>query len=280
MDANLRVQEARRQVERQAKPWVEQLARLGFAAKGIVFITVGVLAGQMALGRGGGITDAEGALQTIAARSYGTFMLGLVALGLAGYAVWRVVEAWVDPEREGSEPKGLAKRVGHALVGVVYAGLALSAIGILRGDGGGGANVDEQSLTGWLLAQPMGRWLVGLVGAGVIFYFLGQVLRAFRGEFPEQLRAGDLSGERGRWAKRLGTFGLIGYGVVFGLLGFFLIRAALVYDPGQAGGLDRSLETLARQPYGQALLGIAAAGLVAYGCYMLLIAWFRRDFFA
>lgn len=279
VNANARVQDAKRTVERTTKPWVDKLARFGFAAKGVVFITIGVLATQMALGRGGEITDSEGALQTIVARPYGVFMLAVVATGLVGYAVWRMVEAWVDPEHEGSDAKGLIKRIGHAIVGVVYGGLALSAISIIRGDGDRGVDIDEQSLTAWLLAQPFGQWLVGLTGVGVIAFFLFQVVQAFRGRFPEQLRTGDLTGKRGQWARRLGTFGLVGYGVVFGLLGLFLILAARHADAGQAGGLDHSLEALSQQPYGQVLLGAVAAGLVAYGCYMLLIGWFRRSFF-
>ena len=275
--ANMLDDATKRRAERAAKPWVERCARLGFAAKGVVYLLVGVLATQAALGRGGQTTDTQGALHTIAGRRFGAALLMLVAAGLAGYAVWRFVEAWVDPEGKGSEPSGLVTRAAYAGVGVVYLGLALSALRIVQGAAGDAGNA-EAGWTARLLAQPFGRWLVGLVGVGIIGFFLVQIARAFQGKFPEQLRVGDLGGDKDEWAQRLGIVGLVARGVVFGLAGLFLIRAARQADPQQAGGLDEALQALARQSHGAVLLGVVAVGLAGYGAYMLLIARYRRSF--
>ena len=275
--ANISVDAAKQRAAQAVKPWVEQLARLGFAAKGIVYLVVGVLAVQVALGRGGQTTDSRGALATIADRPRGALMLGVVAVGLLGYALWRFVEAWVDPERKGTDASGLVTRAGYVAVGISYGALALSALRLIqRQDGGQAGNVENW--TARLLQQPFGPWLVGAVGAGIIAFFVVQVVRGFRGRFPEQVRAGELQGAEAMWARRLGIFGLAARGVVFGLVGLFLIQAALKQDAGQAGGLDKALQVLAQQAHGMVLLGIAAAGLAAYGCYMLIIARYRRRF--
>jgi len=276
--ANIVDDATKRRAEQAAKPWVERCARLGFAAKGVVYLLVGVLATQAALGRGGQTTDAQGALHTIAGRRFGAALLMLVAAGLAGYAVWRFVEAWVDPEGKGTKPSGLVTRASYIGIGVVYLGLALTALRIVQRAGGGGGGNAEASWTARLLAQPFGRWLVGLVGVGIIGFFLFQIARAFQGKFPEQLRVGDLGGEQDEWAHRLGILGLVARGIVFGLAGLFLIRAAWQADPQQAGGLDEALQALAGQSRGPLLLGVVAVGLAAYGVYMLLIARYRRSF--
>ena len=268
----------KRRVKQAANPWIERVARWGFGAKGLVYIVVGVLATQAALGRGGTVTDGRGALHAIAARPFGAGLLGVVAVGLVGYAIWRFVEAWTDPEGKGSDAKGLLTRAAYALIGVFYLGLALTAYRIIRGQRESAGSGVEESWTARLLAAPLGRWSVGLVGLAVIGFCLYQLYQAVTGNFPEQLTLGDLSGEEGKWAQRVGAFGLAARSVVFGLVGLFLIQAALKYDPAQSGGLDGALQGLARQSHGSLLLGVAAAGLIAYGSYMLLIAWYRRRF--
>jgi hypothetical protein len=264
----------RERLEQQAKPWIERVARLGFGAKGIVYVVIGILATQAALGRGGSTTDARGALRTIAERPMGSALLLVVALGLLCYALWRFVEAWTDAKGKGSDAKGIATRVAYAIIGVFYIGLAVSALAIARGgEGGGGAA--EQGWTARVLAQPFGRVLVGLAGVGVLAFCMYRIYKAVTGRLSEPL---DIGGEEGVWAKRVAAFGLGARSVVFGLIGLFLIQAALRYDPAQAGGLDEALQALASQPTGPALLGVVAVGLVAYGIYMLLVAWYRRSF--
>ena len=269
----------REQVERAAKPWVERVARLGFSAKGIVYIVIGILATQAALGRGGSTTNSRGALRTIADAPWGKTLLSIVAVGLLAYAIWRFVEAWADPKGKGNDGKGLLARAAYVIIGMFYAALALSALRIVQGGGEQNDNAEE----GWtarLMDQPFGRWLVGLVGIVVIVFCLYRIYRAATGDLSEKLRAGELSGEEAVLAKRLGSFGLAARSLVYGLMGIFLVQAAMRHDAAQAGGLDEALQTLANQSYGAILLGVVAIGLVAYGVYMLLIAWFRQRFVA
>lgn len=266
-----------RRIERAATPWIERVARLGFSAKGIVYIVIGILSTQAALGRGGSTTNPRGALRTIAERPFGSALLVVVGIGLIAYACWRFVEAWKDPNHKGNDAKGWIARAVYVVIGLFYIGLALAAFQIARGS----SDIADQREEGWtarLLSQPFGRWLVGLVGVAVIAFCLYRIWRAATGDLSERLGSSELSANQARWARRLGSFGLAARSLVYGLMGLFLIQAARTYDAAQAGGLDESLQTLASQPRGAILLGLVAVGLVAYGVYMLLIAWYRQRF--
>lgn len=260
-----------------ANPWVERLARLGFAAKGIVYITIGVLATQAARGLGGATTDTRGAIETLGQQSFGRVLLGIIAVGMLGYALWCFVEAAIDPDRKGSSAQGIAQRLGYAGLGIIYVGLALTAVRLLMGSGDAGGDA-TQGWTARLMAQPFGRWLVGLIGLGVIGFGLGQLYQAYTTKFREKLNMAQMSATEQTWAIRSGRFGLAARGVVFGIIGGFLIQAALQYNADKVQGLGGALEALTRQPFGPWLLGIVAAGLIAYGVYMLVSARFRRIF--
>jgi multisubunit Na+/H+ antiporter MnhC subunit len=277
---NLPGRNAKDQTERMAKqaaahPWVEKLARFGFVAKGSVYAVVGLLAAQTAFGAGGKKTDTQGALQTIVTQPFGKFLLGLVAIGLLGYALWRLVEAIMDPENKGTDAKGIIQRLGYAGNGLIYAALALTAVKILMGTGGGSSNTQRDG-TARLLAQPFGQWLVGTIGAIVIGVGFYQFYEAYTAKFRQKFKLHEMSETEKIWATRSGRFGLAARGVVFSIIGFFLIQAARQANPNQTKGLGGALEALAQQPYGPWLLGLVAIGLIAYGFYYIAQGRYRR----
>jgi hypothetical protein len=277
---NLSPSHAKRQAEdaaQQASPWIKQLGRFGYAAKGIVYALVGVLAVQAALGRGGQTTDTQGALATLAQSPFEKVLLALIAIGLMGYAVWKLVQALLDTENKESDAKGMAVRAAYAGIGVIHLGLALAAARLLLA--GGGNQSSEQSTQDWtarLMSQPRGQWLVALVGAVVIGFGLYQFYQAYKAKFREDLKLAEMSATEETWATRMGRLGYAARGVVFSIIGGFLIVAAIQAQPQEARGLGGALETLAQQPYGPWLLGIVALGLVAYGMFMLVEARYRR----
>jgi hypothetical protein len=279
--ASSSVSEAANHAERAARraaasPWVERLARFGFAAKGIVYITIGVLATQAAFGTGGETTDPQGAIRQIGQQPFGQILLGLLAIGLLGHALWLFVQAAVDPEQKGSSAKGIAVRVGYAGIGLVYIGLALTAIRFITGSDEAGGGDSTHDWTVRLMAQPFGRWLIGLVGMGVVGFGLYQLYEGYTAKFRKQLKVGEMTPDEETWAVRSGRFGLIARGVVFGIIGSFLIQAALQYNPDKAQGIGGALQMLTQQPFGPWLPGLVAIGLVAYGGYMLVCARYRQ----
>ena len=265
---------------RRASPWLTRGARLGYAAKGIVYITLGLVALQAAMGAGQ-TQDQRGALRTLAEQPAGKLLLGIVAVGLLAYAVWRVIGAVVDSDAKGSEPKGLAVRGGQAFRGVLYGGLGLEAWRLLRGTAGGtgssgGASGNRTAhWTARAMELPAGRALVVGAGLGVIGYGLYQLWRAWKADVRKHLDLSEVSPETQEWIVRLGRLGYAARGVVFTIIGSFLVRAAMAYDPGRASGLGGALESLEGGTWGPWLLGVVALGLVAYGLFQVVQARYR-----
>jgi Domain of Unknown Function (DUF1206) len=266
---------AARRAAHEAAPWVVGLARLGYAARGVVYAIVGVLAARAAFGSGGRVTGQEGALGEVLEAPGGKAMLALVALGLAGYALWRFVQAALDPEGKGSDAKGIVRRILYAISGVVHVALALTAARMVMGSGGGGGG-GEDRWTARLMEAPAGRWLVALVALGLLAFGVYQLVRAAKADIGKRLDLSRMSPTARQWTVRAARAGLAARGVVFGIIGFFLGRAALRYDPGQARGLEGALNALREQAYGPWLLGAVAIGLVGYGIFEVVKARFRR----
>ena len=269
-----------RSAARQAKPTLVRLVRLGYAAKGVVYLMIGLLAALAALGRGGQTTGSRGALATILGQPFGRTLLTAVAVGLGVYALWQFFRATTDPEHAGrrGDRKSIGRRVAYAVSGLIHVGLVVAAVRLLSVAGGSGAD-DNASARGWtasLMAYPLGRWMVGAVGLGFVAFGLYQLYRAYRADLDKQLELGRL-GDRGRtlarWAGRLG---IAARGVVFGIVGGFLLAAAAHADPNEAKGLGGALDAVHGQTHGRWLLGVVAAGLAAYGVYLFVRARYRR----
>lgn len=254
--------------------WVELLARLGYAAKGVVYLIIGLLAVQVAWGGGGQITGGQGALHTIAGQPFGQVLLWLMVIGLFGYVVWRFVQSVLDVEHCGTDGKGIAKRVAQGVSGVVYGSLAVYAANLAMGSGGGGSS--SQGWTGRLMSDTWGVWLVGLIGAVVVGYGLRQLYHAYQVDFTKRLVTSEMSPTERTWTIRVGRFGMAARGVVLIMIGWFFIQAAVTHDPSRARGLDGALAELAGTGYGPWVLGLVALGLVAYGAYQLVLARYRR----
>ncbi|MBC8138157.1 MAG: DUF1206 domain-containing protein [Fibrella sp.] len=262
---------------RQAGPWVEKLARMGYAAKGVIYMIIGMLALQAAFSSGGKTTNSEGALATIVEQPFGRVLLGVVGVGLAGYALWRFVAAAIDAENEGSDAKGIATRLGYVISGIVYAVLSFTAFQIIGGTASGdGGNSGTQDWTARLLAAPFGQLLTGLAGAIVIGSGLRQMVKGYKGDFKKDLELGEIPPAQQKSVVSIGRAGYIARGIVFAIMGGFVINAAMNADPRRAKGLGSALDLLAQQPYGPWVLGIVAAGLVAYGVFMIVEARYRR----
>jgi len=248
--------------------WMRTLARVGFVAKGVVYLIVGSLAVQGIAGGG-----QKGALNEIAQQPFGRILLSIVALGLAAYACWRFVSGAIDPHDQSSDDaKGIGKRIGYVCSGVAYAALAISAANIVMRNSGGGGGDGAQHWTGRLLDMQFGQFLVGIVAAGVLLGGAHQLKQAISADFRENFRLGDMSAAERTWATRAGRLGHAARAVVYALIAFFLGQAALSDRAEEAGGLGKALQTLQQQPYGSWVLAVAGLGLVAYGLYCFVVA--------
>lgn len=251
---------------------VEQLARAGYAAKGVVYGAVGVLAARAAVGAGGQVGGSENALGAIGDQAFGKILLVIIGLGLLGFVLWRVVQAVSDPERHGSDPKGLAKRAGYLGSGLTYLALALAALGGAARRSGGD---DKSGQVAKAMELPFGDVLVALAGLGVMVFAATQVYAAFQRKFVKHYDRARMTPQQLSVATRIGQLGLMARGVTFFVMGGYLALAGVQSDPGEARGLGGALAALGEQPFGQLLLGGVAVGLVCYGIYCLSEARWR-----
>jgi formate hydrogenlyase subunit 3/multisubunit Na+/H+ antiporter MnhD subunit len=256
-------------------PWVERLARVGLVAQGVSFGLVAVLAIEVALGKGGKATDREGALKTIADDPVGKPIVILLAIGFGAYALWRLAQVFLghDVEEPGGKKKW-GKRLSSLGKAAIYAALCWAAVSILVG-GDSGSN-KEQDATAGIMKWPAGRWLVIAIAIGIAIAALWNLYRGVSGRYEKQLKTGQMSAREERWTRRVAVVGLIARAVVFGLISWFFFNAAVDYDPKKARGLDGALRELAHEPYGEVLLGVVAAGLMAYGVFCLIQARYRE----
>lgn len=253
----------------------EWLARGGFVARGLIYGIVGILAVKLAVGDGGTTTNQQGALKTVANQPFGKVLLILVAIGLGGYALWRFVHALLGRGPEGSD-SGF-ERLAALGSGIVYAGLCAIAVGILLGSGSnGGSSGSASSTTAGVFGWPGGTWLVAIAGAVLIGIGLYQGYRGLTKDFLKDSKTAQMSPRVRNWIEWIGSFGHLARMVVFGLVGVFMIKAAIDYNPDQAVGLDGALAKIAHASYGPFLLGLVAAGLIAFGVYSLSDARYRR----
>jgi hypothetical protein len=251
----------------------EWLARSGFVARGLIYGIIGILAIKLAVGAGGTTTNQQGALKTIARQPFGEVLLILVAIGLAGYALWRVMHALLGHGREDSDSS--FERLAATGSGIVYAGLCAIAIEILLSSSSGGSSNTSKTTAG-VLGWPAGTWLVGIAGAVLIGVGLYQGYRGLSKDFLKDSKTEQMTPRVRNWVEWIGSFGHLARMVVFGLVGAFLIKAAIDYNPNHAVGLDGALAKIAHASYGPFLLAIVAAGLIAFGVYSLSDARYRR----
>jgi uncharacterized membrane protein YidH (DUF202 family) len=254
-------------------PVMAVAARLGLAARGVVYLIIGILAIDIAAG-GGSSHQANqgGAFVTVASSPGGAVLLAVLAIGLACYSLWRFSQVFVGTPENG---KKMGPRLKSLVRAVIYAALFVIAIKVLLS---GSTNQDKKSQdwTARLMHNPGGRWLVGAVG--LVILGVGALL-AYEGitrKFRRQLDLTRLSPRAEQAVTVLGTIGETSRGVVVSVVGLLVLDAAIAADPHKSRGLDGALQTLAQQSFGSWLLGVLAVGLVAFGCYGFASARYAR----
>jgi hypothetical protein len=243
-------------------------------SRGVVYSVIGILALELALGAGGETPSQRGALQRIANEPLGPVILIVLAVGLAGYAVWRLVAA-ATARRESGDHEAF-DRLAAAASGLGYGALCVTALKILAGASTtGGANNPKHAAAG-VLGWPAGPELVALTGLVLIGVGVYQGYEGFSRKFLEKSRTHEMTRRVRRMVTVLGVFGHLARMVIFTLIGFWLVKAALDFNAHDAVGLDGALQKLARSPSGPLLLGVVAAGMIGFGLYSLAEARYRR----
>jgi hypothetical protein len=251
----------------------EWLSRAGFVARALIYGIIGILALKLAFGQGGKLTNQQGALHTVAHQPFGKLLLTLVAVGLGGYSLWRFVRAAIGHGPESSDSS--FDRLAAFASGISYGALCVLSIEILLGGGGGGTG-NAKTTTAGVFGWPAGTWLVGIVGGVLIGVALYEGYRGITKKFLDDSKVSEMGPRMKEWIGRLGLVGHLARMVVFGLIGIFLIKAAVDYNSRAAVGLDGALAKIVHHSYGPLLLGVVAVGLIAFALYSLSDARYRK----
>jgi fumarate reductase subunit D len=257
-------------------PLFRFLERLGYAARGALYTVMGLLAFGIALSVGGGqATDLSGSLVFLISNPFGKLVLIVMAIGLASYSLWGFIRAIYDPMHRGSDAPGYMARLGFVSSALSYAAIVIFALQILAGSGGAAGDTTKTTIAS-ILTHPGGgpvTIVIGLIALGIA---LGQFLEAYRASFQKDLKGAEMTERQRINVIRLGRFGMFARGVIFLVIGWFLVQAGLHHDAGKVQGFGGAFTFLLGQPFGRVLLGIVAVGFVALGLHSFACArWIR-----
>lgn len=255
-------------------PLMEPMARLGYGVRGLIYIILGVLAMLLAFGKSGGAADQQGAIAVIGKQPAGMFMLWVVLIGLVSYSFWGLVRALFDPLHKGNDKKGLLTRAGFLLSAIGYAYLSYTAYSFIVYRGGK-TQTQQQSFAS-IMTTTWGPWVIFIIGLIVIAIGLYQMYQGFNSSFDKQFKTYVMTTDEIKLATQLGRFGTAARGLVFALVGGLMVLAVVQSSSSQPQGIDAALTSLLRLPYGMWILGLVALGVIAFGIYSVLCAfWFR-----
>ena len=259
-----------------AAPWIERLARMGFLAKGVLYMTIGALAVRTALGlRATHGTDEHGAMTGVYSAPFGRALLAILAFGLLGYGVWRVIEGVHDPERRGTSAKGIALRIVCVGSGIVHGVLAYTAARIVLHQSVGKSDSDHaKDLSARALELPGGIYALWITALILLGYGAFQLYCAWKAMLDDQLELGHMNDGARRAVYGVSRFGIAARGIVFGAMGMLFVRAATHQAPNKAGGIADAMQWLVQ--LGRWPFALIASGVIAYGIYELICARYMR----
>jgi hypothetical protein len=259
-----------------ANPALELLERLGYAVRGALYAVMGLLALRIVLSVAGGqTTDLTGSLVFLIGNPLGKLVLIVAAVGLAAYSLWGFTRAIYDPLHRGSDASGYMARLGFVTSALSYAAIVVFALQVLAGSGASAADGTQKTVAS-VLTHPAGGPLTILIGLVVIGVALGQFLESIRATFAQDLKGAEMSARTRATVVKLGRFGMFARGVIFLIIGWFVVQAGIHHDPAQAQGFGGAFVFLLAQPFGRILLGIVALGFVALGLHSFACArWVR-----
>lgn len=257
--------------------WERWIAHAGYVGEGVLYLLIGTFALLATMGGARRAAGTQGILVRLSLSPAGELLLAAVALGLASFVAWQLLIAMRDPEHRHIPNERLRPfiRIGHLFSGTLNSVIVIEALRVLFGVAGNGDGEHVQKE--WLeraFIMPLGRYVIGAVGIGITIYALYQGYRALT---PRRDSTVDLTKTKLRpLLDALGIYGLLSRGVMFALIGAYLSRAAWRRHAQYPIGVAATLNSLKRQAYGEWLLGAVAAGLIAYGLWLIIKEPYRR----
>lgn len=246
---------------------INKIQTVGLAAKGIVYSMIGALTALAAFDMGGQKAGRSEIIHFLQQQPFGNFLLYLLAVGILAYALWRFYTAIADAKREGTGKKALAKRFGYFCSGLVY---SVFGITIFTTTWGGGSGSNQQYVVEQVLNKPFGPFLIGLIGVIIIGVGIFQIHKGYSNKYLQDLNPGY--GGHKSMIRKAGKFGFMARGVIFAILGYFVLRAGVTHNAEMIRSIQGAFSFLQQQSYGTLLMGVIAIGMLAYGVFMIYVS--------
>lgn len=251
---------------------MEWLARAGYSARGLVYVLIGLMALLGSLG--GGSPDSKSALEMVLSQPLGRVWLAVVAVALAGFILWRLMQGLANADHHERNLKGYVVRAGLLVSAFTYGSLALfAARQALHMGSSGSGDGGSRSWTAWLMQQPFGRYLVGIVALCILGAGVAHIVKAVTRRYHRYL---SFDAQRHPALDIFCVYGLVAKGCVFLIIGVFFFYAALTVDSDQAGSMADALSWVRQLPFGAALYLVMGFGLISFGLYSLIQARYRH----
>lgn len=256
------------------KPHIEKLAIFGCYSIAVVYFMVGLMAILSFMGMGDNGADEERIMDILLDIPLGEVLIVIVILGLLGYVIWRIFEAITDPYNFGNHFKGIIQRIGIGLSAGGYLIIGFSAAQILI-EGGGNGEQEQQLMVGRIMDYPAGAWLIAIAGAITIFAAIVQFKYVYVGDYIKRFNFDQMPSWLKPTTHTLGWVGYIARGIILGIIGYFLISAAISGNPGEVGDTDTAFDFIGDfGVVGHILFNAVALGTIGYGVFMVIHGYY------
>lgn len=256
--------------------WTLRAAKFGYVIRGIIYLFAGLLGLQLALGireSGGSLTEA---IVFISKQNFGRFFLVVIITGLLSYSLWGILRGVFNVFEKEDNISGYLTRLGYLSSAVSYGAFAFIALAVLQGFDVLRAGGEHAQMSQTLLKIPFGRELLIIIGLCWVISGVVQASDALRAKFKENLKVSEIRKQVKHWPVLIGKVGILSRGIIFSLVGYFIIQAALDFDPKDAYGSGEVLEFLSHLTFGPLIVGVLSVGILSFGCFSIISAWLVR----
>lgn len=252
--------------------WFKKLTRFGYLIKALLYVFIGFLTIKLSLGIKNREIDSQGALEYIKNQTFGEPLLLVVAVGLTAYSTWRFIWVIKDFNKKAIKTKKMFKRVFYVLNGLSYASIAYEAF--ILGVNSFGVNEGDIKKD-WVihvLELPFGRWLIGIIGSVVIGFGFYLFYYAIKAKFKKKLKVHKMKSTEKIWLVQITRVGIIAKGIVFVLIGCFMVQGAFEYDAEKIKNMNGIFWAIEDSIFGDTMLFLMGIGLISYAVYTLIQA--------